>query len=296
MGDTSMTARLTRTATKLGRDVDRDFRVDTVAIGLCVLHDAQAQRAGRPQLLDLGRADEDLAAAAGLCWLELAWQHPTLFPPTDEVPFDPRHVRAVVELLVDRDALIDGPTDLIAQLFTCAAPMVGKQRQLGAFYTPPAVASAMVAMTAAAAGTPLWETSLHEPTVGAGTIVVAMWWRVAAEVRAALDAGTLHADDAAKVVADWASRVEAVDIDPDAAWCAASQIAVRTGTAGKVWVGNTLAEQDTWRAAVHPTLPTPDGDRIEAFRAGFVRDLRVATLLGAVRQLPTGSDGPSRAR
>lgn len=257
--DTRKLADAGRLASQAGVDPSQ-VRTDAVTLGCAALYLQQAAESDRyptpHQLLDPGKVDQALdllAHALDRCTA----LHPEVFPRGLTMPAWPelamqRLLEGLwsVDLVGGRDQRHSTDRDAISDLFGHSASMASKQSSFAAFHTPLNVANALaMALTS----TVPWEDSLLEPAVGSGALAVAIWFEVARSLRAAVDAGTLTPQESVARAREWAARIIAVDIDPDAAWAARANLSVRTGVTVNVFVGNSL----TYGAEPLPTATYP---------------------------------------
>ena len=214
-----------------GAERHGEFRCDAVTHTLVVMLFRQVELVtGAPHGYSLHPelSDEDLANAFVWGLERLRWLHgPALFP--EQPVWKPEDLRAWVALWhgVDMIGRYGSLTnDVVAETFEFAAPMSGKQKAWGAFYTPFPLCLLMAEMLA---GDEPWNDTLMEPCVGAGSMIVAMWEVVRQKLLDAQHAGGITADEARALVRKWVGGVRATDIDAEAAWTASAQLAVRTG-------------------------------------------------------------------
>jgi hypothetical protein len=139
--------------------------------------------------------------------------------------------------------------DAVSLAFSCSANMTGKQKGWGAFYTPMSVSRLIAEATL---GDEPWNQTLLEPCCGAGSMMTAAFDTVRRRLMDAQRDGRIDPADAPGAMWTWTQGVQAVDIDPEAAWACAAQMAVRTGYRIAVFVGNALGLGDDWRPATHP--------------------------------------------
>lgn len=209
---------------------DGDFRLDAVAQTAVLLIEQQlALRAGETpgQVLHAGLDDSELVA--NWMWMQQAIGavHPWLFPSWPE--WSASELRRWIDAWWGVDMIgAHGPlqVDTIAVAFQMAASMSSKQHAWGAFHTPYHVCYLMALVSAS--DTP-WLDTVHEPCVGAGSMLVATFMVVREKLIAAQEAGTVAREDVEGLIRGWMAGVSGQDIDPEAVWTASVNLAVRTG-------------------------------------------------------------------
>lgn len=214
-----------------GAERGGEFRCDAVTHTLVMMLFRQIELAtGAPHGYGLHPRQPDAELVNAFAWglQRLRWIHgPALFP--EQPIWKPQHLRAWVELwhgvdMIGRYGRL--ANDVVAETFQFAACMTGKKKAWGAYFTP---FNVCLLMATVLAGDEPWNGSLMEPCVGAGSMVVAMWEIVREKLIEAQRAGRINGDEAQALVRKWVSGVKATDIDAEAAWAAAAQLAVRTG-------------------------------------------------------------------
>jgi hypothetical protein len=238
------------------------FRCDAVTHTLVVMLFRQlelALDAPHGALLHPGMTSEDLENAFGwaLEWLRRVHGE-GLFP--DQPAWPGGSLRRWVQLwhgvdMIGRYRELDG--DVIALVFQHAAGITGKQDAWGAYYTPWSVCWLMAAMlladSARGGRRPVWELTVLEPACGAGSMLVAVWEQVRQALLVEQREGRMTAGEAREAVRRWVGGVSATDIDGEAAWCCAAQLAVRTGVpVAAAARRDALGAPDTGAAARHP--------------------------------------------
>lgn len=209
-----------------------EFRLDAVAQTAVLMFEQQlCFTAGEPpgRVLHEALDDETLAATWRWCQAMLTWIHPFIFPAWPE--WSVADLRRWIGLWWGVDMIgAQGRlhVDVVALTFQLAGSMSGKQKAWGAFYTPYEVCRLMVDMTMHGDDEP-WQRSMMEPSVGAGSIVVAMFDHVRQALMDAQRAGRVHPSEVPGLMRGWVRRVHAVDIDREAVWTTAVNLAVRSG-------------------------------------------------------------------
>lgn len=214
-----------------GGEMVGEFRLDAVAHALCVMLFRQielATNAPHCSALHPKMSDDDLGQSFGWAYERLQMLHgETLFPPMPI--WEPPDLRRWVQLwhgtdMIGRFGLPQH--DHIAEVFQFAGPMGSKQKAWGAYYTPFSVCLMMAMMTASDEP---WLDSLVEPCCGAGSMIVAVFFVVRDKLMAAQKAGTMTGLEATMAMTKWVSGVSAQDIDGEAVWTCAAQLATRAG-------------------------------------------------------------------
>lgn len=149
--------------------------------------------------------------------------------------------------------------DVIALVFQSAANMTAKQKGFGTFLTPYDVTRMMAEMQMGGDERP-WARSVLDPCVGPGSMLVAAWDLVRQRLVTLQRDGHLVGDEAQRMALRFASRLAGVDIDGEAAWTAAAQLAVRTGVRAEIARGNSLGDLSDLVPARHPHRSGPSAE------------------------------------
>lgn len=175
-----------------------------------------------------------------------------LFP--EQPVWEPEHLRRWTQLwhgvdLIGRWGDLD--FDVISLVFQHSANMTGKQNAWGAFYTPWHVTKLMATATLDLDERP-WARSVCDPCSGAGSMLVAAWEITRQRLLTLQRDRHITNDESQRLALRFGSRLTAIDIDGEAAWATAAQLATRTGVRAQVWHGSALGDLTELVPARHP--------------------------------------------